>query len=66
MFKKTVESESEDGLSILAVDSISGKKTHIFHFAGYFALLVDGFRCGYARFKGAVHTFSEHQKNKKY
>ena len=40
------------------------KKKHIFHFAGYFALFVNELGCGYAHFQGAVHTFSEHQKNR--
>ena len=30
-----------------------------------FSLFIDNIRCGYARFKGAAHTFPEHQKNRK-
>ena len=45
-------------------NNVREKKKIILRFVDYLALLVDGFGCGYARFKGAVHTFSEHQKNR--
>ena len=40
------------------------KKLVILRLAGTFSLLIDNIRCGYARFKGAGRTFSEHQKNR--
>ena len=41
------------------------KKLVILRLAGNFPLLIDNIRCGYARFKGAGHTFPEPQKNRK-
>ena len=58
----TYESRSEPGYSIVFIGE---KKMVILRLASNFPLLVDNIRCGYARFKGAGHTFSEHQKNRK-
>ena len=46
-------------------NSTDGKKNLFLRFANYFAFIINGFGCGYARFKGAVRTFQEHQKNRK-
>ena len=43
----------------------SGEKKIILCFVDYFALLVNGFWCGYAHFEGAGQALSEHQKNRK-
>ena len=40
-------------------------KKNILRFAGYFAFIINGFACGYARFEGAGQALSEHQKNRK-
>ena len=46
-------------------DSIPEKKKIILRFVDYFALLINGFGCGYARFEGDNQMFSEHLNNRK-
>ena len=59
------ESGSEVEWRILALNPIREKKNLFLRFANYFAFIINGFGCGYARFQGAVQAFSEHQKNRK-
>ena len=48
-----------------ALNDVREEKKFILCFVVYFALLVDEFGCGYARFQGAARAFSNHQKHRK-
>ena len=53
-------------MSEAVLGSLRRTKKIILRFVDYFALLINEFGCGYARFEAAaVQTFSEQQRNQK-
>ena len=46
-------------------DSTPPKKNIFLCFAKYFAVIINGFGCDYARFEGDIQTFMEQKQNRK-